>query len=75
MNGGRLPLAPLLRQLGFVDGDGSIGRFADRLGTNRTRLYRYVASGVPAAVADEWAVMLGFHPANIWGSEWWTVAL
>ena len=35
-------------------------------------VWRYRQTGIPLYAADRWACRLGYHPANLWGEDWWT---
>ena len=41
------------------------------LGVHRRQVYRWRASGVTWAQADELAVRIGLHPSAVWGATWW----
>lgn len=67
-----LPKLPVERLLAFA-GCGT-EQLAERLGLGhgaaRNALKR---GGLTAATADRWAVALGYHPAEIWGDDWWAI--
>jgi lambda repressor-like predicted transcriptional regulator len=75
----RLPLAPLLGAVGpfytFVERDRnqyeSRAPLAERVGVSRRTVDRWFAArSLPWDMADVAAVAFGFHPLEIWGSDW-----
>ena len=48
-------------------------QIADRLGTQSSNIYRWLAGGIKWDQwrADHYAIRAGYHPANIWGNQWW----
>lgn len=46
---------------------------AERLGTDRTAVYRWLGGGIhwDPWQADRYAIRLGMHPAEVWGQQWW----
>lgn len=74
-----LPWAPLeaLLQVKHLDrkdhgNQGLVHHAHHDLGMTRRTVLRYIAAGsVPFAQADELAMALGLHPAEVWGRDWW----
>jgi lambda repressor-like predicted transcriptional regulator len=64
----RFSLDPVLRRFGTV------GEAADHLGVSVRSLYRWMKDGLSWQRADEVAVRLGVHPANIW-PDWFAAAV
>jgi len=61
-----MPWGPLQRVLEFPTLDGA----ARALGVSLRTVTRYKAHGIGWRRADELAVHLGLHPAEIWPREW-----
>lgn len=58
----RLPAEPLLR---LLEKDGRIGE------VHSTKLKRWKENGMSVYWADYWAVHFGWHPAEIWGMDFY----
>jgi hypothetical protein len=69
----RLPFAPLLA----VSGADTVRAFAALIDADRRQVGRAKRDGLSWLTADRWAVKVGWHPANIWGTDAWldTVAV
>jgi hypothetical protein len=69
---GRLPAAPLQRELAFRRGPGeSWEHLAVRLGVCPRSLHRLMAaSEIGATAADRWAIRLRLHPVLVWPNDW-----
>lgn len=66
VRGARFPFGPLELLV-----SGSCGLATARaLGVHPRQVYRWRAGGVTWAQADELAVAVGLHPAEVW-PEWW----
>ncbi len=61
----RWPLDPLLAAAGHPP----IGTLAARIGVARRTVTRWRTNGLTDEQADNAAVMLGYHPLNIW-TDW-----
>jgi hypothetical protein len=64
----RLPLAPLLEQTG------NALALSRTLRAHPRQVQRWRRDGIPVFSADQAAVQLGFHPAELW-PEWWDLDL
>lgn len=64
----RLPIAPLLTHAGWRDGgDVTIEQLAQRFGTTRRAVARFLADGtLPEQSADQICARLDVHMLNIW---------
>jgi len=62
-----LPSAPL------VDAIARFGKRAVLRGASEERVYQRARSTgrISMAYADEWAVRMGLHPAELFGEDWW----
>lgn len=61
----RLPFAPLERAI--------MAHYGQLSGVmSGTSVHRYRRVGITLSRADEWACRLGYHPADLWGDEWWS---
>lgn len=50
-----------------------VTELARRVGREPRQVHRWISEGgVPFSSADEAAVACGFHPANVWGDDWWS---
>ena len=64
---GRFPFAPLAE----AAGNPGPAALAQQLGVSRRTVHRWQATGtVPTRRADQAAIQLGHHPAEIWPIEW-----
>jgi hypothetical protein len=85
MTPGRLPYAPLERQLrlrwdtqtadecGRPSGDHGLYSdtvAANLLGVTRWAILKWRREGMPAAAADRAAIAAGTHPLLVWGQAW-----
>jgi hypothetical protein len=43
---------------------------SDLLGVSKRTTHRWIKEGIPIDYAEDFAFMLGSHPATIWGDEW-----
>lgn len=75
--GGRLrvgersfPIEPLMRAARAGD-PAHLARMLDLHPANFYRNVQRQKGFVTMRLADEWATRLGFHPAMIWGDDWW----
>lgn len=64
------PRLLLLLIVGEDDDDTTI---AERLGVNRQQVYRWRRGEVMLNTwaADRLAIKCGYHPALVWGQQWW----
>jgi hypothetical protein len=70
----RYPLAPLVRLAELHAGrtlpvSEQLLQFGQNP-SNRNAIYRARAHGLDAQQADRWAIAAGFHPALVWGLDW-----
>jgi hypothetical protein len=68
----RLPIGPLYR----MSGAESWNDFAQRCGypdCHRASVARWFRLGVTPMMADRLAVACGFHPAEVWGRDWYAL--
>jgi hypothetical protein len=63
----RLPFGPLEQ---LVSGGCGLAT-ARELGVHPRQVYRWRRYGVTWAQADELATRAGWHPAEVWGADWW----
>ncbi len=68
----RLPFEPLERLYAATHGRNACA-MARRVGIDRQAVYRGRTDGLSEALADRWAVALGWHPAEVWGAAWWSL--
>ena len=71
-----VPLAPLLEKLSSYVGASveqlGIDTIAEACGVDRRTVLRWRSCGrVPERDIDEIATRLGWHPAAIWGADWY----
>jgi hypothetical protein len=72
----QVPLTPLLERLssylGAAIGEMNHDDMANACGVSRRTVDRWIATGtLRAQDADSIAVNLGWHPAAIWGADWY----
>ena len=67
--GRRWPLAPLLELVGMIP-----TRFCRAYGINGTVMRHARLFGLNDRYADHWAIRAGYHPAHVWGPNWFTAA-
>lgn len=65
----RLPFAPLMA----ASQADSLKHLARLLGIDAAAVGRCQHKGLTWSCADAWSVRLGFHPADLWGDDWWAV--
>lgn len=71
----RLPLEPLLALTGGMEPIAAILGYDDGKHLYRsTNIGHYYRDGVPWWRADELAAACGFHPVNVWGADWESLA-
>ena len=68
----RLPWEPLRRILSGTDGTAASDyrMLAGIAGVSERTVMRWRHDGIPEHHADQVALELGLHPANIWGAAW-----
>ena len=44
---------------------------ADRIGVSQAAIYRLLKEGLTSSMADRCAITAGWHPALVWGMDWW----
>jgi len=69
----RLAAAPLLALAGCRDGQRNIVHLARCADVRTSEVYRFIRDGLTWTMADRLAIRLGYHPAEIWGHEWWAL--
>lgn len=80
----RLPAAPLIARYGptwawhrqphsarFGEYVASLEPLADRLGVASTTIEKWQRRGLRLNAAEDLAARLGFHPAEVWGDDYW----
>lgn len=65
-NKGRFDLTVLLARTGFTHRQ--LGR---QVHANGSVVAHAIERGASRDQADRWAVRCGYHPASIWGDDWW----
>lgn len=62
----------LLRTIGLDD----IAATAERLNSGRDKIYKWIKGDTrwTYGQADRYAIRAGYHPASIWGEQWWAEA-
>ncbi len=69
---GRFPLEPLAFLIEQHEAEPApLTVLADRIGVARAAIYRLLREGLTATMADHCAVTAGWHPALVWGMDWW----
>ena len=71
-----VPLAPLMERLSIYLGRAAheigVDTIAEACGVDRRTVLRWRSCGrVPERDIDEIAIRLGWHPAAIWGADWY----
>lgn len=63
----------LLETIGFDD----ITATAERLHSGRDKVYKWLKGDIrwTYGQADKYAIRAGYHPANVWGQQWWDEAI
>ena len=69
----RLAAAPLLALAGNRDGQRNLFLRRKRFRLKVRAVYRFIRDGLTWTMADRLAIRLGYHPAEIWGHEWWAL--
>lgn len=65
----RLPYAP------FADVCGAnMSEVARRCGVHPSLVVRWKQRGLTVEMADRCACRFGWHPASVWGDDWWDAA-
>ncbi|MCU1359096.1 MAG: hypothetical protein JWN99_385 [Ilumatobacteraceae bacterium] len=71
----RLPMEPLIRLIELHEGrQVPITEIATIIGAGRSgrgMVHLAIRKGVTAFCADRWSIAAGFHPALVWGIDWY----
>lgn len=63
-----------LEQLLAVCGRPGVSEFALAAGVDRITVHRWRRQGMTSLQADRAAAAVGYHPAEVWGRQWWASA-
>ncbi len=69
----RLSMDPLLELAAAGMPAPNARKLAVVLHCSPTDIWRWLAHGVTWTAADRLAVRLGYHPAEVWGADWWAL--
>lgn len=69
----RLSIDPLLELAAQGMVEPNAHKLAVVLGCASGDIWRWLAGGVTWTAADRLAVRLGYHPAEVWGADWWAL--